>query len=140
MIQLTDEMRTGIDNALNDRVTMIVAYTDADGQANLSYRGSVQATGDAELSMWVRDPNGGILKAIANNPKLALMYRKERTGWQFQGRGRIDGDEAVRTRVYDNSHELERQRDPGRKGVAVIIDLDLVAGGSPDARVRMTRD
>jgi predicted pyridoxine 5'-phosphate oxidase superfamily flavin-nucleotide-binding protein len=140
MIRLTDEMRAGIDSALADRVTMVVAYTAEDGQPNLSYRGSVQATGDAELSMWVRDPNGGILKAIANNPKLALMYRKERTGWQFQGRARIDSDEAVRTRVYDNSHELERQRDPDRKGVAVIIDLDLVAGGSPDARVRMTRD
>ena len=140
MIKLTDEMRDAVNNAMANGAVMLVAYAANDGQPNLSYRGSVQATGDDELAIWVRDPQGGILKAIETNPKLALMYRKERLGWQFQGRAHIDGDEAVRTRVYDNSHELERQRDPDRKGVAVIVELDVVAGGPPDARIRMTLD
>ncbi len=97
-------------------------------------------TGDDQLPMWFRNPEGGILKAIATNPKLALMYRKDRLGWQFQGHARVETDEDARTRIYDNSHELERSRDPDRKGVAVIIDLDPVVGGPPDARVHMTRD
>ena len=80
------------------------------------------------------------MKAIAENPRIALMYRKARLGWQFQGRAHVDDSEKVRATVYDNSHELERQRDPDRKGVAVIVALDLVAGGPPDARVRMVRD
>ena len=140
MIELTAEMRAAVNNALAQGAPMLVAYAASDGQPNLSYRGSVQVTGDDQLALWVRDPKGGILRAIAENPRVALMYRKERLGWQFQGRAHVDDTEAVRATVYDSSNELERQRDPDRKGVAVIVDLDLVAGGPPDARVRMIRD
>ena len=128
MIELTDEMRQAINNALADRVPMVVAYVDAQGQPNLSFRGSTQVYSDDQLAMWIRNLNGGLLREIAAHPKLALLYRNPQTrlSWQFQGRAHIDDDPKVRETVYDSSPEGERNLDPERGGKAVIIDIDRV--------------
>ena len=59
---------------------------------------------------------------------MAFMYRNpgERLGWQFQGRARRlePGEESQR--VYDNSPQIEKDRDPDQLGVAVVIDVDRV--------------
>ena len=128
MIELTDDMKQSLSTALTDRAPVIVAYTDADGQPSISFRGTVQAFSDTQLAIWARNPDGGLPKAIGTNPKLALLYRNmaERKGWQFQGRGRITTDQAERDTIYDNSPERERDSDPDRKGIAIIVDLDRV--------------
>jgi hypothetical protein len=128
MIELTDEMRSAINNALSDRAPVVVAYVDADDQPNLSFRGSTQAFSSDQLAIWVRDPGGGLLRAIEKRPKLALLYRNPETrlSWQFHGRARLDEDPGVRETVYANSPEVERNFDPDRKGKAVVIDIDRV--------------
>ncbi len=128
MIKLTDEMRVAIGNALTDRTPLIVAYVDADDQPSISYRGSTHAHSDDQLAIWVRNPNGGILKAVATRPKVSLLYRnpETRTMWAFQGRARVDDSPQVRQRVYDSSPEPERNLDKERAGKALIIDLDRV--------------
>ena len=125
MIKLTDEMKTAVNNAMVDGIPMMIASVDAEGQPSLSLRGSTQAYGDDQLAIWVRNPEGGILKSILGNPKLALMYRnrEKRQAWIFHGEARRDDDAQVREQVYDNSPEVERNADPDRKGVAMIIDL-----------------
>lgn len=125
LIKLTDEMKTAVDNALVDGNPMMIANVDPDGQPNLSFRGSTQAYSDEQLAIWVRNPEGGILKNILVNPKLALMYRnrEKRQAWIFHGEARRDDDPGVREQVFDNSPEVERNADPDRKGVAIIIDL-----------------
>jgi hypothetical protein len=35
----------------------------------------MQAYSDDQLAMWLRDAEGGLTKALATNPKVALMYR-----------------------------------------------------------------
>ena len=58
-----------------------------------------------------------------------MMYRSATTPLlQFQGRARIASDTAERNRVFENSPEREQKSDPERKGIAIIIDLDTVAG------------
>jgi predicted pyridoxine 5'-phosphate oxidase superfamily flavin-nucleotide-binding protein len=130
LIELTDDMKQSLNNALTDRSPVTVAYVDPDGQPSISFRGTVQALSDDQLAMWARDPEGGILRGIAVNPKLALMYRNmaERKGWQFQGRARVETDASIRDQIFDNSPQVEQGRDPDRKGVAIIIDLDRVTG------------
>ena len=54
---------------------MIVAYVDADGVPHVSPRGTVQVWSPDQLAMWIRDPNGGLLRAIASNPHLSCFYR-----------------------------------------------------------------
>ncbi len=128
MISFTDEMREAFATALTDSAPVIVAYADDDGQPHISFRGSAQVYSDDQLAIWVRNPEGGILAAVPHNPKVALQYQNlaKRIGWQFHGRARIDDDPAVRTSVYDNSHEFERGLDPERKGKAIIVDVDRV--------------
>jgi hypothetical protein len=76
------------------------------------------------------------------------MYRDEDTKqtYQFQGRARISTDEEARRRVYEKMEQRERDHDPARTGIALIIDLDRVEGfggmspNGPVNKVRMLRD
>jgi hypothetical protein len=128
LIELTDEMRQAIGSALDDRAPVIVAYTDAEGQPHISFRGTTQVYGNEQLAFWARQPQGGVVDAIAQNPKIALLYRNPATrlGWQFFGRAHIDDDAEVRRKVYESSPEREQQSDPERKGRAIIVDVDRV--------------
>ena len=76
----------------------------------------------------MRNPGGGFLRRIAANPHVAFLYRNpaQRQMWQFHGRARSVDDPEVRDAIFEGSHKLERDRDPDRLGVAVIIDLDRV--------------
>jgi hypothetical protein len=89
----------------------------------------------------VRNPEGGLPRALAANPRLTLLYRnpQPRMLLTFEGRGRIDPAEATRRRVYEQAPEVERNLDPERKGLALIIDLDRVTGITPSGRVLMQR-
>jgi hypothetical protein len=138
---LTDEIKAVVDGALANGTPVVVAYADAKGAPHLSLRGSTQAYSDTELAMWIRDPGGGLLKAIPTNPHLALLYRDgaQGTTYQFAGRARAEADPAVAETVYTNTPELERNLDPFRRGVAVIIELDRVEGMGPGGLFRMER-
>jgi len=146
-LRLTPELKSLIDNALASRHPMLVAYTDESGQPVLSFRGSVQAFSDDQLALWVRNAQGGMLRSLQRNPKVALMYRDEdsKATYQFQGRARITTNEAERQRVYAASAAVEQAHDFAQLGVAVIIDLDCVEGyaglgpAGQTGRIRMVR-
>ena len=140
-LRLTDDINAAVAGALLNGTPIVVAYVDAGGAPHLSLRGSTQPYSDTRLAMWVRDPGGGLLAAIATNPHLALFYRDPatRTSYQFAGRARVDADPVVRDRVFAATPEPERTTDARRLGVAVIIDLDRVEGMGPGGRIRMER-
>ena len=89
----------------------------------------------------MRNPQGGLLGALASNLRVSLLYRstQPRMLLIFEGRGRGEHAEARRTTVYERSPEPERTADPERRGVAMIIDLDRVTGFTPAGRVLMQR-
>lgn len=128
MIDLTEEMRTAVNNALDDGFPVISTSVGADGQPSLAFFGSTQAYSADQLAVWVRNRGGGFLRRIGANPHVALLYRNTETSqmWQFHGRARVVDDQGARDTIYDNSNKLERDRDPDRRGVAVIIDLERV--------------
>lgn len=125
LIQLTDEMKTAINNALDDGVPIIISSVDATGQPSISLRGSTQAFSDSQLAIWVRDPGGNFLKSIEANPKMALFYRnpEKRVGWLFHGEATRHDDGPTRDAVYAAAPERERNQDPEKAGTAVVIDL-----------------
>ena len=132
-LKLSPALKETIDQALAHGRMLSVAYVSPDGRPELSFRGSVQAYSDTQLAIWVRDPAGGILKAVAGGrPHIALLYGElgpqSKAFVTFRGRGRVESSEAARRRVYDNSPEIERSMDKERKGVPLIIDLDSVDG------------
>ena len=140
-IAISDDTATLVNGALEHGTPVLLAYVDQNSQARLSFRGSAQVYSPDQLAVWVRNPEGGLQAALANNPQLTLMYRDPptRTTIFFYGRGRIESDQAIRDHVYDASPEGERRADSDKKGLPLIIDLDQVTGGSPDARFDMRR-
>jgi uncharacterized pyridoxamine 5'-phosphate oxidase family protein len=136
MIELTDEMRTRLANALTDGHPVVVATVDGDGQPKLSYYGSTHVHSSDQLALWVRNPEGGTLRRIANHPRMTLLYRDPvaKVRWVFEGRARRVDDAAERDRVFDETPEFERAMDADKKGVAVVIDLDAVTGRDLDMR------
>ena len=83
-----------------------------------------------QLAVGARNPDGRPPNAVGASPKVALLYRdpETRTAWQFLGRARIEDDETERNVIFDASPEFELDRDPERKGEALVIDVDKVVG------------
>jgi hypothetical protein len=132
-LKLSSALKETINSALAHGRMMSVAYVSPEGRPELSFRGSVQAYSDTQLAIWIRNPNGGIIGAVAaGRPHIALLYGELGTQSKafvtFRGRGRVDSSDSVRRRVFDDSPQGERDLDKERKGVALIIDLDSVEG------------
>jgi hypothetical protein len=142
-LKLNDQIRELVGTAYATGKPIIVAYTDADGAPSLSYRGSTIVHSDTQLAIWARNPEGGLLNAIAAHPRLTLLYRNpgpdDRAMLQFRGVAHIEDDEATRERVYNSIPEAEQNADREKKGSPVIIDLLRVDGFMPGARVAMRK-
>jgi general stress protein 26 len=140
-MKLTDEIKDAVNNALTNRTPIMVAYVDEDGQPSLSFRGSTQAYSDNQLAIWVRNPEGGLLKSLDKNNRITLFYRdpEKRLTLQFRGRATIHNDDATRDKVYNNAPEVERNADRERKGFPLVIDLHRVDGVMPGIRVQMRK-
>jgi len=130
---MPDHVKGMVNDALRNGTPMVVAYTDDQGRPSLSLRGSVVAWSDNELAIWVRSPEGGIVKAMANNNNISLLYRdqKSRSTLIFQGKGRIATDQATRDRLFEMTPEVEQNHVPDRTGAALIIAIDRAMGGTP---------
>jgi hypothetical protein len=132
-LKLSRALKDTVNSALARGRMISVAYVSPDGRPELSFRGSVQAYSDNQLAIWVRNPEGGIVKAVTGgHAHLSLLYgelgAQSKAFMTFRGRGRIDPAESVRRKVYDNSPEAERNLDKNRNGVALIIELESVDG------------
>ncbi len=126
---LTPEIKDLVNNGLTSGNPLLLAVVTPENKPVLSFRGSTQIYSDDQLGLWIRNTAGGTIAAIRQNPNVAMMYRSAATPFlQFQGRARIATYAAERNRVFENSPEREQKSDPGRKGNAVIIDLDKVEG------------
>jgi len=135
------DLAATIDGAFENKLPITVAYVDHDGQPHLSFRGSTQVHSSDQCAMWIREREGGLVLALPQNPRITLMYRDSstRTTYLIYGHARVETDPEISKSVYDKTPIGERDRDPDMAGVAVIIDVDAIQGGTPEARVNMRR-
>ena len=140
-MNMTDEIKNAVNNALTEGNPVFVAYVDEEGQPSLSFRGSTHVHSPNQLAIWVRNPEGGLGKALAKNPRVSLLYRNPQTRamLQFKGTAHVENAPDVRERVYDESPERERAADPDKKGFPLIIDLARVDGMVPPQRFAMRK-
>jgi general stress protein 26 len=134
MITLSDDLKKRFVNALTDGVAMVVGYVDRNGDPHVSPYGSLHASGDDQLALWVRNPQGDLIEGIARNANVAIFYAQlsSRTFVRMRGRARVAETAEERTRVFEGMHPFEQRGDPDRKGVAIVIDLDSAAGREAD--------
>jgi len=140
-IELNETIANAVNNALTEGKPIVVAYVDDEGQPRLSFRGSTQVYSPSQLAIWVRNPEGGLQRALAKNPRMSLLYRsaEPRMFFNFMGRGHFEPADDVRKKVYESSPQGEQNADKERKGLALVIDLDRVTGVAPGQPVNMQR-
>jgi hypothetical protein len=139
MIELTDDMRTALDNALADKAPCLVATSSADGHPGIGYRGSVMAYTSSTLAWWERTHRGGE-KNILSNPHVVVLYRNPatRVAWKFFGEAIVHQGDAVREDVMAKVVQPELDRDPDGTGFAVVMEIDRVE--TMQGEVLMSRD
>ena len=127
MIKLTDQMRREIDPALAQGCPCVVATISPDGFPNVGYKGSVMVFDDTSLAYWERTRQGTLANVEAN-PKVMVLFRNPatRAAWRFQGTATVHKEGDLREQVMARTVPAELERDPDRKGYAVIIAVDAV--------------
>jgi predicted pyridoxine 5'-phosphate oxidase superfamily flavin-nucleotide-binding protein len=127
VIELTPEMRELIDNSAMQGAPMLVASASAEGVPDMAFKGSFMAWDGDHLAFWER-VHGTTRRNIEENPHVCVLYRnaEKRLIWKFLGDAQVHTDDEVRDGVMARTIKGELDRDPERKGVAVVIRIDRV--------------
>jgi uncharacterized protein len=134
MIDLS-EMAEFVDRAQDEGLTCLVATASRDGQPNLAFKGSMMVWDRDHLAFWER-AKGETLAHLRENPRVAAVYRNRAAGkaWRFYGVAELHDAGPLREQVMARTIPAELERDPERKGVAVVIRVDRVTGSSGEQR------
>jgi len=127
MIKLTDQMREEIDPALARGCPCLVATTSQEGVPNVGFKGSVMVFDDESLAYWERTLQGTGAN-VEENPNVMVLFRNPttRAAWRFVGKATVHKGGALREQVMARTVPAELERDPERKGYAVVIKVDKV--------------
>jgi predicted pyridoxine 5'-phosphate oxidase superfamily flavin-nucleotide-binding protein len=127
MIQLTQQMRDLIDPALAKGTPCLVATVSKDGMPNIGYKGSVMVFDDESLAYWERTLQG-TSQNVEENPNIMILFRDPatRAAWRFVGKATVHKTGALRDQVMARTVQAELDRDPERKGYAVIVKVDKI--------------
>jgi hypothetical protein len=132
-----------VDGAALRGATLALAYVRDDLSPSVSFRGSLQVHSPTELALWARKRDSGLVAAIAERPRVSLVYYGGPDGpgamfLSIEGRARVGSE--IDDRVWSAMIEGERQQDPDRNGVAVVIDVDSVAGATVNGYFQQARE
>ncbi|MDP4668043.1 MAG: hypothetical protein NWS62_04735 [Gaiellales bacterium] len=118
-----------VDNSLARGRALALSYNDVSGYPTVSSRGSTQVLSGTELGVWTRNPNDGLATGVAANPEVSLaLFDPETSPFMLSIRGTARVDASQNDRVYDGMIQGERDYDPDKGGVAIIIDVTSVRG------------
>ncbi len=141
-VNLTGEIAAAINSAVLRGHPLAVAFVRDDGSPSVSFRGSTYVRSPTQLAIWVRKRETGLAAAIAERPRVSLVF-VERQGpgaayLAIEGHAQVSPE--LDQEVYDAIVEPERQQDPERQGVAVVVDVDSVAGAGENGFFQQARD
>jgi hypothetical protein len=141
-LDLTGDIASAIDGAALRNATLAVAYVRDDGSPSVSFRGSTQVHSATELALWARKRDSGLATAIVDRPRVSLVYYGGPGGpgplfLSIEGRARVAAE--LDEQVWEAMIEGERNLDPDHKGVAILIEVDSVAGAGADGFFQQAR-
>ena len=127
MIQLTEEMRSSINNARANGTPCILASASPDGVPNAGYRGTMMVFDDASLAYRERGQLSA-LEHLEKNPKVVVLFRDpgQQVGWKFRCTATAYRDGLIYQQVMDRLAESGMAPDPEVSGVAVVLQVDQV--------------
>jgi hypothetical protein len=140
-LDLTGDIAEAIEGAALRGSTVVLGYIGDDDYAAISFRGSTQVHGPRQLAIWSRKAEGGLVEAIAERPKVSLLYYGGPEGpgpayLTFHGTAHVDP--SANDEVYAKMIEGERGQDPERQGVAVVVDVESVFGFGADGPFQLS--
>jgi len=127
MIKLIDQMRELIDPALANGCPCVLATASPEGEPDIGFKGSMMVFDDESLAYWERTRRQH-LKNVTANPKVIVLFRDTKTkiNWRFHGIATVHDSGAVRDQVMARTVPAELEKDPERKGSAVVISIEKV--------------
>lgn len=127
VLRLTEEMRESINTALANGMPCILVTAWQDGWPAAGFRGSMMVFDDQHLAYWERT-RGRELASIRANPRVLVLFRDpvKRIGWKFYGTATVYEEGPIREAVMARTVREELERDPERKGAAVLIRVERI--------------
>ena len=127
MIKLIDQMKDLINNALENGCPCVLATAAPDGEPDIGFKGSMMVFDDESLAYWERTKRQH-MKNVKENPRVVVLFRdgKTKAAWRFHGTATMHEDGAIRDQVMARTVKEELEKDPDRKGAAVVIRLDKI--------------
>ena len=127
MISISDQMKELIDNALANGSPCILATASADGEPDIGYKGSMMVFDNESLAYWERTKRVH-MKNVKENPRVIVLFRdaKTKAAWRFHGTATMHESGPIRDQVMARTVKDELDKDPERKGAAVVIRLDKI--------------
>ncbi len=132
MAKIPNSLREHIDTAFPANV-VLVASALPNGFAQVSPRGSAQVFDDEHLSLWERG-HGSTNAALKDGSKLTFYLRKSQlreNGMlpkggvaRFFGTATIHKSGAIYDEIWKRLIQPEKDRDPQKKGFAVLVKID----------------
>ena len=116
-----------VDNAYANGCPCIVATASGSGDPDIGYKGSVMVFDSKSLAYWERTKRQH-LKNLTENPRIIVLFRDPKAGVNFRFHGSVTllEEGPVRDQVMARVIKPELDKDPDRKGVAVVINVDKV--------------
>ncbi len=133
MATIKSEWRDAINNSLEDGAPCLVGTVSADGQPQISPKGSVLVHNETTLAYWERSKRTALANVSAN-PRVVVYFRNpdraadlpQGAALRFYGAVRVLEDGPERESVMGKVVEREMKADPGRTGAAVLIDVERI--------------
>ena len=131
-IDMTGAM-TVIDSAQADGVVCMLGTASADGAPQISPKGSMMVFDGGRLAYWERSARTA-LENLRANPRVVVYYRNSAKTerfprgavWRCYGRATVLTEGEQRDQVFERIVPAERDKDPDRKGAAVLIMVERI--------------
>ncbi len=127
MINLSNDIAKLVDNAYANGCPCIVATASASGDPDIGYKGSVMVFDSKSLAYWERTKRQH-LKNLTENSRIIVLFRdpNAKVNLRFHGSVTLEESGPVWEQVMARVIKPELDKDPERKGVAVVINVDKV--------------
>lgn len=133
-IRMTELHARFLAQAFEDEAAPLLGTASKDGEPQVSPKGTVAVLDPETLCFWERSLRSSF-HALEENPRVVVYCRNPKRAKElpfrngalrFRGVARIAADAPTRARVWALSPPAEQARDPEKKGVAVLIRVDLI--------------
>lgn len=133
MAEIKSDYHDPINNALDDGTPCLMGTVSPDNNPEISPKGSVVVYGPDTLGYWERSHRGASTN-IKSNSRVMFYYRNpdraeslpQGAALRLYGTASVVDDEAVTNAIYDMMPEREQKADSGKKGHAVMVQIDRV--------------